>query len=231
MARPSKGAYEYIMIKGLGKSDKIKLSKEYAKRDNVRLATLEKAGQTKYVYKKVKKYLRQNNREKFYEGTKFSSNAELNRQLMELSYFLNAKTSTLKGIQEIQKERVKSFMEKGIIIGVAAKKQFEKSEKKREREAKKAGKQFIATKAFFVEDEKSFFDFLSGKQFDTLSQQVNSADIIEDFVSAMEQGFTLEEIQKQYGEFLKRDKMTFEQTAEVRKYILRNKTKKGDMKR
>jgi hypothetical protein len=66
-----------------------------------------------------------------------------------------------------------------------------------------------------IKDEKMFFQFLSSEQFKNLSKYVDSHQLIEDYDLAMTQGFSKEEIEKQYQQYLNSE-MTFEQVAERR---------------
>lgn len=76
--------------------------------------------------------------------------------------------------------------------------------------------QAFKDKGIDIKDTKKFFQFLSSQQFKTLSKYADSDQIIEDFVSADSEGFTLDQIMKGYEEFLNND-MTFEQVEERRK--------------
>lgn len=71
-------------------------------------------------------------------------------------------------------------------------------------------------KGLTITDEKTFFDFLSSAQFKALKEHGDSETIIEDFDTALNEGFSMNQIQKQYQEFLDNTYMTFEQVAERR---------------
>lgn len=68
-----------------------------------------------------------------------------------------------------------------------------------------------------IKSEKDFFDFLSSSQFKNMSRYADSDQIVEDFVSAMHDNFTVDEIRRAYIEF-ENSNLTFEQVAEVRKH-------------
>lgn len=70
-----------------------------------------------------------------------------------------------------------------------------------------------------IEDERAFLDFLSSQQFRTLSTRYDSNIVIEDFIQAQEEGFTVDEIYAEYQEFLE-SSMTFEQIEENRQQLL-----------
>lgn len=102
---------DYNVIKDMTREEKTQLAKQLAKRANVRLSTLEKhdLDNDTWAYGKASRYLRNQDRIRFYEGKKYNSERELNRQLQELTYFLNAKSSTIRGIKQMEKERYATF--------------------------------------------------------------------------------------------------------------------------
>jgi hypothetical protein len=70
-------------------------------------------------------------------------------------------------------------------------------------------------KGFDIKNVDKFFDFLSSQQFKSLSMRVDSNQVVSDFTQANDEGFSPEQITKQYDEFLNSD-MTFEQVEERR---------------
>lgn len=75
--------------------------------------------------------------------------------------------------------------------------------------------QIFKDKGIEIVDKKKFFNFLSSKQFKTLSKYVPSDELVEDFNNAMDDGYKVGEIKKQYQDYLNSE-MTFEQVAERR---------------
>ena len=67
-----------------------------------------------------------------------------------------------------------------------------------------------------IKSRKDFWDFLSSSQFKNMSKYADSNQIVEDFVQAMDEGFSLDEIAKTYNEF-ENTNITFDQVAEIRK--------------
>lgn len=102
---------DYDVIKDMSQDEKIELVKKLSKRANVRLANLERneLDNDTWAYGKAKRFLNNQDRKRFYEGKKFNSLRELNRQLQEVTYFLNAKSSTIRGIKQMEKERYATF--------------------------------------------------------------------------------------------------------------------------
>ena len=89
-----------------------KLRRKLAKRANQRLLRLEREGMTDaYAYSQTMLYLYNNNRTRFYEGTRNLSITELKSELEELSAFLGAKSSTVGGIREIRRSTAQHFRE------------------------------------------------------------------------------------------------------------------------
>lgn len=66
-----------------------------------------------------------------------------------------------------------------------------------------------------ISDRETFKSFLSSKQFKTLKKMVDSDELIEDFSSASDEGFSLDEIMSQYQEFLDSN-ITFDELEELR---------------
>lgn len=67
-----------------------------------------------------------------------------------------------------------------------------------------------------VSNKRAVYDFLSSEQFKSLRKYVDSNQVLEDFVEALNTGFSQSEIQKGYHEFLESRDMTFEQVEEKR---------------
>jgi hypothetical protein len=76
-------------------------------------------------------------------------------------------------------------------------------------------RQIFIDKGLHIKDWDTFFNFLSSKQFESLSMRVDSNQVVSDYDKANDEGFNTEQIQKQYDEFLNSD-MTFEQVEERR---------------
>lgn len=86
-----------------------------AKRANQRLVRLEKAGQTQWAYRQAMQYLKENNAKRFAETSakiRKLSDFEVKRELMNVSDFLRKKTSTIKGIRQVESEAVERLRKK-----------------------------------------------------------------------------------------------------------------------
>lgn len=103
---------DYSEIRKMSHQEKVELSKRLSKVANQRLRTLEKNNVDYYAYASAKHFLDSTNKKRFYQGSKFSSEKELNAQLQELEYFLNAKTSTMRGLEAVEFKRIETFREK-----------------------------------------------------------------------------------------------------------------------
>lgn len=109
--------------RGMSYTEKILLHKKLAKRANSRLATLEKNGQKQWSYKHAQTYIKNNvhgknkkPRKRYYTGSQFSSEQDLNKELLELDRFLNFKSSTMRGLDAITVERLETFASHGINV-------------------------------------------------------------------------------------------------------------------
>lgn len=90
------------------------------------------------------------------------SRADLQREIVNLQYFINAKTSTVRGQKAAEKKRVETFA-KG--YGKSGKRVSEKTAA-----------------------SKSFYDFLKSKAFSDAKKRMDSEDIIEMYDAARETG-------------------------------------------
>lgn len=102
--------------RGMSYSQKLSLHKKLAKRANSRLSTLEKNGQKQWSYKHAQTYIKNNvhgknkkPRKRYYTGSQFSSEKDLNKELLELDRFLNFKSSTMRGVDAITVDRLETF--------------------------------------------------------------------------------------------------------------------------
>ena len=191
MAKKSNLITDYNEIRKLSFNQKVELSKKLAKRANVRMKNLEvhNLDNDAWAYGKAKRYLsKQFGKQRFYEGKIFDSTSELNRHLQELTYFLNAKSSTIKGIKEMNQQRYETFAQNHNLVD-----KLSKQDKKSRTETIK-------------KYMNSFYEFLSSPQFKDMRKRLASDQLMDDFALALEQGYTLEEIQQQYFE---------EQTTEI----------------
>lgn len=108
----------YPSIMTMEDKEKEYVTSYLAKRSNSRLKALEKKGFTKGAYAKAEIYNLQSGREKnsFYTGHNFKNVNEMNLHIYNMIKFLNSKTSTVKGWNEINKKRINTFRSKGINI-------------------------------------------------------------------------------------------------------------------
>lgn len=108
--------------RGMSYTQKISLHKKLAKRANSRLATLEKNGQKQWSYKHAQTYIKNNVHGKkkpskrYYTGSQFSSEKDLNKELLELDRFLNFKSSTMRGVDAITLDRLETFASHNISV-------------------------------------------------------------------------------------------------------------------
>lgn len=177
----------YNKLKRMGRTEKENLSRKLAQKANGRIRTLRKNDINYYAMEHVNYFLDQQGRENFYTGRNFESEEELNRQLYELTNFLNSKSSTMTGLKEVRNKRINTLSSKYNID--------------------------ISTK----QKEKLFFEFLSSEQFKQLCKYADSEDILDDVSAAMQDGEGISQIQEEYQDFLINNQdMTFEQIAERR---------------
>lgn len=89
--------------------------KSMAKRANVRMSLLEETGIQNEVYYEAQDFNMGNGRIKnrFYEGTKYKTKAEVQEAYTALSNFLNNKKSTLGGLNDLAKEKVNNLIDQG----------------------------------------------------------------------------------------------------------------------
>lgn len=63
---------------------------------------------------------------------------------------------------------------------------------------------------------QDFLNFLNSSQFKAMSMRAPSDEIIDDFLSAFDEGFNIQQIMTQYDYFLNDNRMTFDQIADRR---------------
>ena len=170
-----KTVYDYETLKKMTYEDKVEQARKLSNIANSRMKTLEKNNVDYYAIEKAKHFLNSMGRETFYTGHNYNSKKELRMTLQALTTFINSKSSTMRGLKEIRKERVTTFSQK---FGVD-----------------------LTNK----DDERNFFEFLNSQQFLALSGFADSEDVVDDFAQALKQGYTSEEIHAQYQEFLIND--------------------------
>lgn len=95
------------------------LRRKYAKRANQRLLRLERAGLNYYAYDRAMLYLERTRKSKrFSESRGFKGNKQaLLRELDSLTTFLNSRTSTVSGQRSIEREKIRTFENKGYNVG------------------------------------------------------------------------------------------------------------------
>ena len=161
----------------------IAIVRDLAKRANTRISTLEKAGYTnEYALGKAKLYNEKQGRKNFYRGSKFDSIADLKALAMNVTYFLNAESSTLKGIKAINQRRYDTFAKNHGLIRIIQTKTGQTREE------------------VIQEHKDAFYEFLKSNQFKDMRKRIASDQLLDDFALALMQGYSLEEIQEQYLE-------------------------------
>lgn len=83
-------------------------------------------------------------------------------------------------------------------------------------------------KGVIIPDDKmqDFLNFLNSSQFKSMSMRAPSDEIIDDFLSAFDEGFNMEQIMTQYNYFLNASRMTFDQIADRRAALRRYRRKR-----
>lgn len=119
-----------VNVKDFSKMDyeqKVKTVKSLSKRANVRLDLLREKGIENDAYKLAEYYNDSKGRKKnkFYEGTQYESQKELNTAFKYLSKFLNNEGSTLGGIQHDVNNKIESLINKGELSYESIKKMSE----------------------------------------------------------------------------------------------------------
>lgn len=152
------------------------LSKElskYAKIANERLNKLEKSGVTYYAYEKAKNYLSAKNQVRFKTYIPKMDREQLERELTAIKYFLSYKTSTIRGLNEVEKRRLQTFRDKE-----------------------------INNRKLSVDNPAMFYLFLSSAEFRELKRYATSEEIIEDFDRQYGAGISYDTIMNGYREFM-----------------------------
>lgn len=98
----------------LTKSQQEKELKKMTKRANVRLSLLEEKNTINLAYRQAYQYNMNQDKEinRFYEGTKYKSTADIKQAYNAVSSFLENKSSTLKGIEQGVKDVVQPMLDK-----------------------------------------------------------------------------------------------------------------------
>lgn len=73
---------------------------------------------------------------------------------------------------------------------------------------------------------QDFLNFLNSSQFKSMSLRAPSDEIIDDFLSAFDEGFNMSQIMSQYNYFLNSSRMTFDQIADRRAALRRYQRKR-----
>lgn len=107
--------FDFNLLSGMSYEQKIQVSQALAKRANTRMKALESKGINYYAYENAKRFLRGQDRNRYYEGKKLTP-AQLDRQLKSLQKFLQAKTSTLRGLREVDNAKIEAFRAKGFDV-------------------------------------------------------------------------------------------------------------------
>jgi hypothetical protein len=108
---------DFEVIKSMSEEQQQQIYYTLAKRANQRFRDIEnKAGLSSGAINKARNFLHENYNRDTFKQSKQLTGVELKENLKALESFYNAKTSTAKGIRQVQKERVKQFHEKGVEI-------------------------------------------------------------------------------------------------------------------
>lgn len=202
-------------VKNFSEHNKLELVKTLSKRANTRMKSLEKNEYDvkTWAYGKAQQYIKSQGRTnaRFYEGVKYDNERELNKQLMEVMTFLNARTSTVSGVNEMLKQRFETFSNNRDLKKELDFEEPLRSDFKTKKEYNKAKKDYLLKFNKYYED---FYDFVKTKQLDLMKKQGgDSGTFMDDFAKALQQGFTVNEIMEQYAEYTNGN-LTFDQVQE-----------------
>lgn len=169
--------YDFDMASSLSYDDKLALYQKGAKTANKRMDLLENNEHTKFAYSKAETFTKSAfNKDRFYTGKLFESEQKLDRAIQHLYEFLNSRSSTLSGIKAIDRQRVASIIDNDNGVEIEQK------------------------------DSDKLYDFLQEKQFKALVKYGDSATVMEDFVLALKEGFSKEEIMKDFEKWTSEEK-------------------------
>lgn len=232
--------YEDYM--GMSKADKMKAVKTLAKRANSRMDVLEKNGHTKekgMAYQKARKWLEKkdmrgkgkgkdgSDKFRFYRGSKFESEKDLNNELLQLIDFLSNKTSTEKGRDEIYQERTEKMVKSRIENGSL--------ERVYDSKGKDISLEFYTQNDTVKKHVNEFYEYLNNNKQELFNKYgLTSDDIMDDMLMAMAQGTTIDELDRQYQEFKDDETLGFEEVQErygrILEYDPKRKKYKYDVK-
>lgn len=212
----------YDEIRTMSKRNKIEIAQALSKRANTRLKSLEKNGYDKdtWAYGKAQRYIsaqgRTNNR--FYEGSKNYGDidnervqGDLNRQIQEVLTFLNSTTSTKKGIDDMLQRRYETFSKNQNFEEKFNLSKPEPKDYKTKKDYNQAKKEYLMEVNKHYEQ---FYDFVKSKQLELMKKQGgDSSTYMEDFVRALQQGYSVNEIMEQYAEYTNTS-ITFDEVQE-----------------
>lgn len=184
--------YDNILFdwRDLTREQKIQVYDQYRKTANRRIRRLRDYGYDVPV--DTMDYLDRKDRKFFPKISKRDDEWQLNSALLEVENFLNLKSSTITGMNQIMDE-VASRVEKRI-------NEFRYEE----------------DKINIMADKRIFYNFLHSKQFRQLRGKIDSDLLIEDFEAEMEKGNTFDRIIQHYEEYLNNEFITWEQMKERR---------------
>lgn len=209
----SKKEIDFGIIKEMDEDQQAQVYYTLAKRANQRFRDIEgKSKLHSFAVDKAKEYLMDTYGRTTFKQTKGLRGLELKENLKKLEEFYTSKTSTAKGIREVQKQRLNTFKEK---FKEVDKVQGNKGKDKLETKFNKMMKD--------KEKKDNFYKFLRSRQYQTLIKNyLDSDQLVEDFTKASDEGFSIDEIMTQY-EIFQNSEMTFEQVDERRAEILKTR--------
>lgn len=174
---------DYFEIIKMSKDDQIKTLQTLTKRANTRIRELEKKGHgnNPWALGKARSFLKAQGLDYFYQGKKYDDKKMLKRTIQEVTAFINAESSTVKGIKAIGKRRFDTFASQHDLI-----------------DSLMANNPKLSRKEVIEKYKDSYFEFLQSKQFQGMRSRIASDQLLDDFAEALKQGYTLKEIQEQY---------------------------------
>lgn len=171
---PTMGDSMLQVLKSLPYDQKIQAAVKLSHRANERIRALERKGLAGYskAYKIAALELG-DDKPRFSEGKAYKTENLLDIQLANLTEFLESNTSSLKGARKSKAAEEKRIQTFAIMYGIEV----------------------------TEENKDQFFDFLNSARFTNLSQRYDSNQIIENIADELEEGYSMKDILKSYGEW------------------------------
>lgn len=121
----SRKGLDYDQFRKMSKQEKIYVNQRLAVLSNRRIRELDKEGIDYYAYEIAQKYNLGEGRKDatYYRGSKLDDR-QLDKQIKNEIRFMNAQTSTIKGLEEVYNKRINTFRNNGINIPTGKEQEF-----------------------------------------------------------------------------------------------------------